>query len=60
MVPRQSVDAVRVAKRLCLAAMVGALLVALTPSVGAVACGGIDLEGGCLFTVTGGDNAGPG
>ena len=49
----------RVVKRLCLAAMVGALLVAFAPTVGAVACGGIELEGGCLFTVTGGDTPDP-
>ena len=59
MVPRQSVDAVRVVRRLFITALVGVLLAALTPSVGAVACGGIDLEGGCLFTVTGGDTPDP-
>ena len=59
MVPRQSVDAVRVVRRLFITALVGVLLAALTPSVGAVGCGGIDLEGGCLFTVTGGDTPDP-
>ena len=57
--PRPKTDAVRVIKRLCVAALVCALLVAFAPSAGAVACGGIDLEGGCLFTVTGGDTPDP-
>ena len=42
-----------------MAAMVCALFAVFTPSVGAVACGGIDLEGGCLFTITGGDTPDP-
>ena len=46
-------------KRLCLAAMVSALLVALAPSVGALECEGIALDTGCLFTVTGGDTEDP-
>ena len=46
-------------KRLCLAAMVCALFAALAPSVAALECEGIPLDGGCLFTVTGGDTPDP-
>ena len=49
----------RVKRRLGLAAMVCALLAAFAPSVAALECEGIPLDGGCLFTVTGGDTADP-
>ena len=49
----------RVIKRLCLVAMVGALLAALVPAVRALECDGIPLDGGCLFTITGGDTIDP-
>ena len=45
--------------RLCLAAVVTALLAALAPSVSALECEGMPLDGGCLFTVTGGDTPDP-
>ena len=48
-----------VIKRLSLAAMVVALLTVLAPSVSALECEGIALDGGCLFTVTGGDTEDP-
>ena len=57
--PRPRVDAVRVIKRLCLAAVVIALLAALAPPVSALECEGTPLDGGCLFTVTGGDTLDP-
>ena len=46
-------------KRLGFAAMLGALLVALAPAVHALECEGIPFDGGCLFTVTGGDTPDP-
>ena len=46
-------------KRLCLVAMVGALLAALVPAVRALECDGVPLDGGCLFTITGGDTDDP-
>ena len=57
--PSARVDAVRIIKRLCLAAMVCALFAAFTPSVSAVVCDGTALDDGCLFTVTGGDTPDP-
>ncbi len=52
-------NAVRAAKRLGLAVIVLGLLAALAPSVSALECEGLPLEGGCLFTVTGGDTDDP-
>ena len=46
-------------KRVWLAAMVVVLLAAFAPSVGALDCEGIPLDGGCLFTITGGDTEDP-
>ena len=48
-----------VINRLCLAAMVVALFAVLAPSVSALECEGLPLDGGCLFTVTGGDTEDP-
>ena len=48
-----------VIRRLSLAAMVVALLTVLAPSVSALECEGIALDGGCLFTITGGDTDDP-
>ena len=57
---RQTVGAVRTIQRLCLAAMAVALLAAFAPAVSALECRGIPLvDGGCLFTVTGGDSPNP-
>ena len=52
-------NAVGAIKRLSLAAMLGALITALTPSVGALECEGLPLRDGCLFTVTGADTPDP-
>ena len=49
----------RVKRRLGLAAMALALLVAFAPSASALECEGIPLDGGCLFTITGGDTPDP-
>ena len=49
----------RAFKRLCLAAVVFALLASFSPSASALECEGIPLVGGCLFTVTGGDTPDP-
>ena len=59
MTPRQPPVALRAAKRLSLAAIVVALLAVLAPSVSALECEGLPLDGGCLFTVTGGDTDDP-
>ena len=59
MTPRQPPVALRAAKRLSLAAIVVALLAVLVPSVSALECEGVPLDGGCLFTVTGGDTEDP-
>ena len=48
-----------VIKRLSLAALVVALLAVLAPSVSALECEGVPLDGGCLFTITGGDTDDP-
>ena len=48
-----------VIKRLSLAAIVVALLAVLVPSVSALECEGVPLDGGCLFTITGGDTDDP-
>ena len=48
-----------VAKRLCLAALVVALLAVLAPSAGALGLRGLPLDGGCSFTITGGDTDDP-
>ncbi len=53
------VDAVGAIKRSGFAAMLAVLLVALTPAVHALECEGVPLDGGCLFTVTGGDTPDP-
>ncbi|MCY4114853.1 MAG: hypothetical protein OXG33_13090 [Chloroflexi bacterium] len=60
MTPRPPLVALRaVAKLLCLAASVLALVAVLAPSVGALDCEGTPLDGGCLFTITGGDTDDP-
>ena len=57
---RRTIDAMHaVIRRLSLAAIVVALLAVLAPSVSALECEGIALDGGCLFTITGGDTDDP-
>ena len=46
-------------KRVCPAAIVIAMLLVFTPSVGAIECGDIPVSDGCLFTITGGDTPDP-
>lgn len=45
--------------RLCLTATTLALVLAFTPAASALECDGIPLDGGCLFTITGGDTTYP-
>ena len=57
--PRHGLDAVRAIKRLCLIAVSCALFAAFASPASALECDGISLDGGCLFTVTGGDTPDP-
>ena len=49
----------KAAWRWAAAATLLAILVALAPSVSALDCEGTPLDGGCLFTITGGDTDDP-